>query len=115
MLLLSLAVVYLLSEMGKGVLASMISKTQLQAFLLVFTVAMVDMIFSGYAVSVETMPPIMQTIANFIPIRHWLIIVRGIMLKDVGLDVLWPNVLALIALGSVIIGVTATQYRRHVA
>ncbi len=111
-LLLVLALVYLMSEIGKGVLLSMSSRTQLQAVLLVFVVAMVDMVFSGYAVAVETMPPAIRTLSNIIPIRHWLIIVRGIMLKDVGLDVLLPHVLALIAIGTVIIGFTATQYRR---
>jgi ABC-2 type transport system permease protein len=113
-LLLVLAVVYLLAEMGKGVLLSMSSKTQMQAFMLVFVVAMVDMVFSGYAVAVETMPPLMQQLSMFIPIRHWLIIMRGIMLKNAGLDVLWPNVLALILIGSVIMSFTAIQYRRNV-
>jgi ABC-2 type transport system permease protein len=114
-LLLVLAVVYLLAEMGKGVLLSMSSKTQMQAFMLVFVVAMVDMVFSGYAVAVETMPPLMQQLSMFIPIRHWLIIMRGIMLKNAGLDVLWPNVLALILIGSVIMSFTAIQYRRNVS
>ena len=114
-LLLVLAVIYLFAEIGKGVLASMISKTQLQAVLLVFVVAMVDMVFSGYAVAVETMPPFMQSVANFVSIRHWLIIMRSIMLKDVGLDVLWPHVLAIMAIGTVILTVTAIQYRRRLA
>lgn len=114
-LLLVLAVLYLLAEMGKGVLASMTSKTQLQAFLLVFVIAMVDMIFSGYAVAVETMPPLLRNIATFIPIRQWLIIMRGIMLKDTGIGILYPNILLLIAIGTVIISITARQYRRSVS
>lgn len=112
-LMLALAVVYLLAEIGKGVLLSLVSKTQLQAVLLVFVVAMVDMIFSGYAVGVETMPAFIQSIADFIPIRHWLIIMRGIMLKDAGIDVLLPHILALVALGAVILGFTAWQFRRR--
>ncbi len=114
-LLLVLAVIYLMAEIGKGILMSMLSRTQLQAVLLVFVIAMVDMIFSGYAVAVETMPPAVRTLSNFVSIRHWLIIVRGIMLKDVGLDVLWPHVLAIILIGSVIMGITATQYRRYLS
>ncbi len=114
-LLLVLAVLYLLAEMGKGVLASMASKTQLQAFLLVFVVAMVDMIFSGYAVAVETMPPLLRDIATFVPIRQWLIIMRGIMLKDSNVSILYPHVLLLVAIGAVIISVTARQYRRSVS
>ncbi len=113
-LLLIMACIYLMAEIGKGVLASMISRTQLQAVLLVFVIVMVDFVFSGYAVAVETMPPWIQTLSNIVPIRHWLIIVRGIMLKDVGLDVLWPHVAALVLIGSVILSFTATQYRRNV-
>lgn len=114
-LLLVLAVLYLLAEMGKGVLASMASKTQLQAFLLVFVVAMVDMIFSGYAVAVETMPTFLRDFSTIIPIRQWLIIMRGIMLKDSGIDILYPHILLLVAIGTVIISVTARQYRRSVS
>ncbi|MCA9881677.1 MAG: ABC transporter permease [Anaerolineae bacterium] len=112
-LLLIVAVLYLLAEMGKGVLLSMMARTQLQAVLLVFVLVMVDLIFSGYAVAVETLPQLVQTIANFIPIRHWLVILRGVMLKNAGLDVLWPHIVALIAIGAVIITFTAWQYRRN--
>ncbi len=114
-LLMLLALVYLVAEMGKGVLLSMVARTQLQAVLLVFVLVMMDLIFSGYAVAVDTMPQIVQTLSNFIPIRHWLLIMRSIMLKSAGLDVLWPHVLALIALGTVIISFTAWQYRRSVS
>lgn len=112
-LLLVLAVIYLVCEMTKGVLLSMLARTQMQAIMLVFTVAMVDIIFSGYAVAVENMPPLLQTLANVIPIHHFLVILRGIMLKDVGLSVLWPHVLALVLIGSVIMIFTARQYRRY--
>lgn len=114
-LLLGLAVVYLGAEMGKGILLSLATRTQLQAVLLAVVVAMVDMIFSGYAVAVETMPQAVQTLANFFAIRHWLIIVRDIMLKGVGLEIFWPHVIAIVAIGAVITLVTVRQYRRNVA
>lgn len=113
-LLLILAVVYLIAEIGKGILLSMVARTQLQAVLLVVTVAMVDMIFSGYAVAVENMSPVMQWISNIFAIRHWLTITRGIMLKGVGMDVLWQPLLAIIVIGTVILSFTAWSYRRSV-
>lgn len=113
-LLLVLAVVYLIAEIGKGILLSMAARTQLQAVMLVVAMAMVDMIFSGYAVAVETMSPFMQAVSNIFAIRHWLTIVRGIMLKGVGLNVLYPSVLAIIAIGIVILSVTFWAYRRSV-
>ncbi len=101
-LLLILAFGYLLVELGKGLVLSVVSKTQHQAFLLVLLVGMVDFMFTGYAAPVESMPPALQWFANIIPAHHWLTILRGILLKGAGLDVLWPNVLALLVLGLVI-------------
>jgi len=101
-LLLGLAIIYLLVELSKGMVISVISKTQHQAFLLVMLIGMADFMFTGYAAPVEGMPEILQFAANFIPAHHWLAIVRGIMLKGAGLDILWPHVLALALLGLVI-------------
>lgn len=101
-LLLVLAFGYLLVELSKGMVVSVMSRTQHQAFLLVLLIGMVDFMFTGYAAPVEGMPPALQWFANFIPAHHWLTILRGILLKGAGLDVLWPNVLILAGLGLVI-------------
>jgi ABC-2 type transport system permease protein len=101
-LLLVLAFGYLMVELGKGLVISVISRTQHQAFLLVLLVGMVDFMFTGYAAPVEGMPQVLQWFANIIPAHHWLTILRGILLKGAGLDVLWPNLLWLAGLGLVI-------------
>lgn len=101
-LLLLLAFGYLMVELSKGLVVSVISRTQHQAFLLVLLVGMVDFMFTGYAAPVEGMPQALQWVANLIPAHHWLTILRGILLKGAGLEVLWPNVLALAGLGLVI-------------
>lgn len=101
-LLVVLAFGYLLVELGKGLILSVISKTQHQAFLLVLLVGMVDFMFTGYAAPVESMPKALQLFANIVPAHHWLTILRGILLKGAGLDVLWPNVLVLLILGTLI-------------
>ena len=101
-LLLVLAFGYLMVELSKGLVISVISKTQHQAFLLVMLVGMTDFMFTGYAAPVEGMPQILQWVANFIPAHHWLTILRGILLKGAGMDILWPNLLALAGLGLVI-------------
>ena len=74
--------------------------------------AFVDITFSGYAVPVESMPEIMQALSNFFPIRHWMIILRGILQKDVGLGVLWPQLVWLGVLGLIINSVTLWFFRR---
>jgi ABC-2 type transport system permease protein len=111
-LLLVLAFGYLLVELGKGLVISVIARSQHQAFLLVMLVGMADFMFTGYAAPVESMPQMMQYLANLIPAHHWLTIMRGILLKGAGLDVLWPHVLALAVLGT-LIGSYSLRYVRR--
>ncbi len=111
-LLLVLAFGYLLVELGKGMVLSVISRTQQQAFLLVMVFGMADFMFTGYAAPVESMPQVIQTFANVVPAYHWLAILRGILLKGAGLDVLWPHVLALVVLG-LVIGTFSLRYVRR--
>jgi ABC-2 type transport system permease protein len=101
-LLLLLALVYIFVELSKGMVISVISKTQHQAFLLVMLLGMTDFMFTGYAAPVEGMPAALQFVANFIPAHHWLEIMRGILIKGAGFDVLWPHILALLLIGLVI-------------
>lgn len=112
LLLFVLAFGYLLVELGKGMVVSVMSRTQHQAFLLVMMFGMADFMFTGYAAPVESMPRIIQTFANLVPAYHWLAILRGILLKGAGLDVLWPHVLALAVLG-LVIGTFSLRYVRR--
>ena len=111
-LLLVLALGYLFVELGRGFLVAMTTRTQNQALLVTMLIAFVDITFSGYAVPVESMPQVMQSVANFFPIRHWMIILRGILQKDAGLDVLWPQLVWLLFLGVIINSVTLVFFRR---
>jgi ABC-2 type transport system permease protein len=111
-LLFVLASGYLLVELSKGMVVSVMSRTQHQAFLLVMMLGMVDFMFTGYAAPVESMPQIVQAVAKVIPAYHWLTILRGVLLKGAGLDVLWPNVLALVVLG-LVIGTFSLRYVRR--
>jgi len=111
-LLMILAFGYLLVELGKGMVISVMSKTQHQAFLLVMLIGMADFMFTGYAAPVEGMPQAIQFFANVVPAYHWLAILRGILLKGAGLDVLWPNVLALGIIG-IVIGTFSWRFVRR--
>ncbi len=101
-LLLGLVFIYILVELSKGFVISVISRTQHQAFLFVLIIGMVDFMFTGYAAPVESMPQVLQTLANAIPAHHMLAIVRGILLKGAGIETLWFHVIALVVLGLVI-------------
>ena len=112
-LLLGIALFYLFIEMGWGLMISAVSHTQVQALLLAFMLIMVEVVFSGYAFPVENMPWLLQRIANFVPIKHWLIILRSILLKGAGVEVFWKELLSLAALGLAINGVTLVVLRRR--
>lgn len=90
---------YMLVELSWGLLVSAFAHNQLQALLLVFCIIMVMMTFSGYAYPVDTMPRAMQLVSNIFPIRHWLVVFRSIMLKGAGIADFWPRLLAIAALG----------------
>jgi ABC-2 type transport system permease protein len=111
-LLLIVAFGYVFVELGKGMVISVFSKTQHQAFLLVMLVGMVDFMFTGYAAPVEGMPKIVQFFANFIPANHWLSILRGILIKGANLAILWPHILALVLLGIAISTISWRFIRR---
>jgi ABC-2 type transport system permease protein len=98
LLLAALTLLFITTEVSWGLVISAVSRTQQQAILFVFIQAMVDMTFSGFMVPVKNMPAVLQVISRFVPLQHYLSMVRGIMLKGAGLVELWPNVLALILL-----------------
>jgi len=111
-LLMVLAFIYMLVELGWGLMISAVARTQMQALLACFVVIMIMVIFSGYAFPVDTMPPFMQTIANIFPLKHWLIIFRSILLKGAGVDVFWRELLAILVLGAFIYSGTILLLRR---
>lgn len=112
-LLILLALVYTLVMLCVGMVISVISRSQHQAFLFVMIIGMVDFMFTGYAAPVESMPRIMQYIANIVPSYHWLTILRGIALKGIGMEILWLNALALAILG-LAIGIFSLRFIRRV-
>ena len=102
-----------LVELGWGLMISAFAKTQMQALLICFAVIMVMVIFSGYAFPVDTMPPLMQAIANIFPLKHWLIIFRGILLKGAGIQDFFPELIAISVLGIIIYTFTIILLRRN--
>ncbi len=98
LLLAALTLLFIIAEVNWGVVISAISRTQQQAILFVFIQAMVDITLSGFMVPVKNMPTLLQAISRFVPLQHYLTIIRSIMLKGAGLGELWPQAAALAAL-----------------
>jgi ABC-2 type transport system permease protein len=101
-LLMAIAFFYMIVELGWGLTISAVSSTQMQSLLVGFAIVMVMVIFSGYAFPVDTMPPLMQAVANIFPLKHWLLIFRSILLKGAGVSVFWRDLLAIAGLGTAI-------------
>jgi len=96
--------VYLLTTLGLGLFISTISNTQQQAMMTTTFFFLTPMMYlSGFVFPIENMPHWIQLTTYLIPLRYFLVIVRGIFLKGVGLETLWPQVLALLAWGLIVV------------
>lgn len=95
-LLFGTTLVYLVATLALGLFVSTISQTQQQAMMTTtFFFLIPMMLLSGFVFPIENMPAAVQPITYLIPLRYFLVILRSIFLKGVGLDVLWPQVVAL--------------------
>jgi ABC-2 type transport system permease protein len=112
-LLLGFTFLFVAAEIGYGILISGIAETQQQAILLVFVLAMVDMAFSGYLVPVQNLPAALQWVAQFVPLRHYLAVIRNVMLRGAGPAVLWQHAAAVLATGAVVTGIAARNLSRR--
>jgi ABC-2 type transport system permease protein len=99
-LLLAMCAIYLLTTLGLGLFVSTISSTQQQAMMTASFFFLIPMVFlSGFVFPIENMPTVVQPVTYLIPLRYFLIILRGIFLKGVGLETFWPEALALFGWG----------------
>ena len=99
-LLFGMCLIYLLSTLGLGLFVSTISQTQQQAMMTTIFFFLTPMIYlSGFIFPIENMPQWIQPFTYLIPLRYFLVIVRGIFQKGIGLEILWPQALALFAWG----------------
>jgi ABC-2 type transport system permease protein len=103
-LLFGMCLIYLLTTLGLGLFVSTISKTQQQAMMTAIFFFLTPMMYlSGFVFPIENMPAWIQPLTYLIPLRYFLIIVRGIFQKGIGLEILWPQALALFAWGAVVL------------
>ncbi|HQI36246.1 MAG TPA: ABC transporter permease [Syntrophales bacterium] len=102
---------FLMSTMGIGLFISTISATQQQAMMTTFFFIQPSFLLSGFVFPIANMPTAVQWLTYLNPFRYILVIIRGIFLKGVGLDVLWPQYAALTILGLAVF--TAAVLRFH--
>ena len=110
--LLTGSVLFLLCMLGVGLLISTVSSTQQQAMVTAFFFIMPAISFSGFGFPISTMPQWMQYLSYMIPLRYFLIVLRGTYLKGVGMEILWPQMAAMAGLGISLLAIAILRFHK---
>ncbi|MBK6774007.1 MAG: ABC transporter permease [Ignavibacteria bacterium] len=106
--------IFMLSTLGLGLFVSTISRTQQQAMITAAFLVIMPMIFlSGFSFPVENMPVIIQYVTYLIPLKYFLVIIRGIVLKGLGLSELWIECTVLLSMGIFILISSSLRFRKR--
>jgi ABC-2 type transport system permease protein len=111
-LLLGLSALFLLTSLGIGIFISSVANTQQEAMLLTFLTMFPSIFLAGFFFPIEAMPGWLQVVTYVIPLRYMLVVIRGIILKGVGLQILLQEVIALIIFGVAIMLLAAARFRK---
>ncbi|HET6349841.1 MAG TPA: ABC transporter permease [Candidatus Krumholzibacteria bacterium] len=110
--LLTGAILFLICTLGIGLLISTVSSTQQQALVTAFFFIMPAVTFSGFGFPISTMPHWLQLLTYASPLRYFLVVLRGTYLKGVGMDVLWPQMLVMLAIGVSLLALAVLRFRK---
>lgn len=113
MLLLALSALFLMTSLSMGLLVSTVAHTQQEAMLLSWFVLLPTIFLSGFFFPLEAMPAALRAVSYAVPLRYLLIIMRGIVLKGIGLDLLMEEVIALIVFGVIILALAAARFNKR--
>ncbi|HEY4744321.1 MAG TPA: ABC transporter permease [Desulfuromonadaceae bacterium] len=105
---------FLMSSLGIGLLISTVSRTQQQAMMTAFFIIFPAMLLSGFAFPIENMPEPVQWLTLLNPLRYYMVVIRGIFLKGVGIGALWQQLAALAAIGATVLLVAVGRFRKTV-
>jgi len=111
-LLLGLAALFLLTSLGVGILVSSIATTQQEALLMTIATALPTVYLSGFLFPIEAMPRWLQYVTYLVPARYALVIMRGIILKGVGLEILFEQVVAVLIFSTLVLILAATRFKK---
>ncbi len=106
------AILFLVCMLGIGLLISTVSSTQQQAMVTAFFFIMPAVTFSGFGFPISTMPQWLQYLTYASPLRYFLVVLRGAYLKGVGMEILWPQMLAMAALGISLLTIAVLRFHK---
>ncbi|MCC7116948.1 MAG: ABC transporter permease [Anaerolineales bacterium] len=105
--------IFIMSSLGIGLLASTVANTQQEAMMTVMMYNLPSIFLSGFFFPLEAMPKILQVVSYAIPLRYYLVVIRSLLLKGVGLDAIQGEVIALTIFGLVIMALAALRFRKR--
>ncbi len=108
------AILFLICMLGVGLLISTVSSTQQQAMVTAFFFIMPAITFSGFGFPISTMPQWLQYCTYLSPLRYFLVVLRGTYLKGVGMEILWPQMAAMTALGLSLLTLAILRFHKAV-
>jgi ABC-2 type transport system permease protein len=111
-LLLFSTCIYLFTTLGIGLFISTISSTQQEAMMSVFLFFMPTILLSGFAYPIANMPQVIQWFTFINPLRYFMVVIRSIFLKGVGIDIIWIQLLPLLIMGLLVITFSAMRFRK---
>jgi ABC-2 type transport system permease protein len=111
-LLFALTGLFLLPNLAIGLLISTVTKSQQEAQFLVQPIILPTLLLSGFLFPLSTLPPFLQFVSQFIPLRYFLVIARGIVVKGIGLEILFPQVIALCIFSVVLVEIAIRRFRK---
>jgi len=106
---------YLMTTLGIGLLISTVSETQQQAMMSTFFFYFPAVLLSGFMFPIANMPTVIQWATYFNPLRYFLVIVRGIFLKGVGISILWPQMATLAVIGVAVLWFASRRFHKTLA
>jgi ABC-2 type transport system permease protein len=114
-LLYALTMAYIVANLALGLLVSTVTRTQVQAMQLSFFLIMPNILLSGFMFPRDAMPAPAQWIGNVLPLTYFLEILRGVLLKGIGLSELWRETLVLCAFATGLIALSVRRFRKTIA
>lgn len=114
--LMAASFIFVLSTLGIGLFISTISKTQQQAMMVAqFGIMMPMLYLSGFAFPIENMPKILQYISYLVPVRYFITILRGVILKGASFMQLLPEFGILLLIGIIILFASALRFKKRLS
>jgi ABC-2 type transport system permease protein len=113
LLIYAMSFLFVFASLGLGLLVSTLARNQAQAIQTSFFFLLPNVLLSGFMFPREAMPPVAMEIGLLLPLTHFLEIIRGIVLKGVGLEVLWPQTLALVGFSTAFIAFSTLRFHKQ--